>query len=148
VLDADIKACFDRISHDWLLEHIPLPKKVLIQWLKSGYMEKSKYYDSHEGTPQGGIISPILANMALDGLETVVIKGRNKKRRKLNVIRYADDFVITGATEGILRDEILPAVKDFLQPRGLTLSEEKTHLRPIEKGFYFLGFTLRNSKVN
>ena len=106
-------------------------------------MEKSKYYDSHEGTPQGGIISPILANMALDGMETLVIKGRNKKRRKLNVIRYADDFVITGATEGILRDEILPAVKDFLQPRGLTLSKEKTHLRPIEEGFDFLGFTLR-----
>lgn len=146
VLDADIKACFDRISHDWLLEHIPLPKKVLTQWLKSGYMEQSKYYDSHEGTPQGGIISPILANMALDGLEAVVIKGRNKKCRKLNVIRYADDFVITGATESILRDEILPAVKDFLQPRGLTLSEEKTHLRPIEEGFDFLGFTLRKFK--
>jgi len=143
VLDADIKACFDRISHDWLLEHIPLPKKVLKQWLKSGYMEQSKYYDSEEGTPQGGIISPILANMALDGLEDIVIKGRNKKRQKLNVIRYADDFVITGATEEILRDEILPAVKDFLRPRGLTLSEEKTHLRPIDEGFDFLGFNLR-----
>ncbi len=93
VLDADIKACFDRISHDWLLENIPLPKKVLEQWLKSGYMEQSKYFDSDEGTPQGGIISPILANMALDGLEDIVIKGRNKKRRKLNVIRYADDCV-------------------------------------------------------
>ncbi len=81
--------------------------------------------------------------MALDGLEDVVIKGRNKKRRKLNVIRYADDFVITGATEDILRDEILPAVKEFLQPRGLILSEEKTHLRPIDEGFDFLGFHLR-----
>ncbi len=106
-------------------------------------MEQSKYYDSEEGTPQGGIISPILANMALDGLEDIVIKGRNKKRRKLNVIRYADDFVITGATEAILRDEILPAAKDFIRPRGLTLSEEKTHLRPIDEGFDFLGFTLR-----
>jgi RNA-directed DNA polymerase len=143
VLDADIKACFDRISHDWLLEHIPLPKKVLEQWLKSGYMEQSKYSDSEEGTPQGSIISPILCNMTLDGLESIVIKGRNKKRQKLNVIRYADDFVITGATEEILRDEILPAVTDFLRPRGLTLSEEKTHLRPIDEGFDFLGFTLR-----
>ena len=93
-----------------------------------------------------GVISPILANMALDGLEEIVIKGRNKKLRKLNVIRYADDFVITGATEEILRDEILPAVKCFLQPRGLILSEEKTHLRPIDEGFDFLGFTLRKFK--
>jgi RNA-directed DNA polymerase len=81
--------------------------------------------------------------MALDGLEDIVLKGRNKKRRKLNVIRYADDFVITGATEEILRDEILPAVTDFLRPRGLILSEEKTHLRPIDEGFDFLGFHLR-----
>ncbi|MCK5354996.1 MAG: reverse transcriptase N-terminal domain-containing protein, partial [Methyloprofundus sp.] len=143
VLDADIKACFDRISHDWLLEHIPLPKKILAQWLKSGYMEQSKYHDSEAGTPQGGIISPILANMALDGLEDIVIKGRNKKRLKLNVIRYADDFVITGGTEAMLRDEILPAVTAFLRPRGLTLSAEKTHIRPIDEGFDFLGFHLR-----
>ncbi len=143
VLDADIKACFDRISHNWLLEHIPLPKKVLGQWLKSGYMEQSHYVDTEEGTPQGGIISPILANMALDGLEDIVIKGRNKKRRKLNVIRYADDFVITGATEAILKDEILPAVEAFLEPRGLTLSAEKTHIRSIDQGFDFLGFNFR-----
>ena len=81
-------------------------------------MEQSKYFDCEEGRPQGGIISPILDNMASDGLEDIVIKGRNKKRQKLNVIRYADDFVITGATEEILRDEILPAVKNFLHPRG------------------------------
>ena len=81
--------------------------------------------------------------MALDGLEDIVIKGRNKKRRKLNVIRYADDFVITGGTEAILRDEILPAVTTFLRPRGLTLSAEKPHIRPIDAGLDFLGFHLR-----
>lgn len=114
VLDADIKACFDRIDHQWLLDNIPLPNGILSQWLKSGYMEQSAFHDTLEGTPQGGIISPILANMTLDGLEAVVLQGHNKKRQKINVIRYADDFVITGATEELLRDEILPRVKTFL----------------------------------
>jgi RNA-directed DNA polymerase len=118
VLDADIKACFDRIDHQWLLDNIPLPKGILSQWLKSGYLENAQFYDTKEGTPQGGIISPILANMALDGLEAVVLKGRDKKRRKLNVIRYADDFVVTGATQALLRDEILPDIKHFLQQGG------------------------------
>ncbi|MEW7980216.1 MAG: group II intron reverse transcriptase/maturase [Candidatus Sedimenticola endophacoides] len=143
VLDADIKACFDRISHPWLLENIPLPKRVLGQWLRCGYMDEVNFHDTTEGTPQGGIISPILANMALDGLEAAVLEGRNKKRCKLNIIRYADDFVITGATEELLRDEILPQVKMFLRERGLTLSEEKTEIRSIEQGFSFLGFYLR-----
>lgn len=146
VLDADIKACFDRISHSWLLEHVPLPKRILRQWLKSGYMEGRQFSDTEEGTPQGGIISPLLANMALDGLEAVVLTGRDKKRRKLNVIRYADDFIITGATEALLRDEVLPDVRSFLAERGLTLSEEKTTIRPIDQGFNFLGFQLRKFK--
>ena len=93
ILEADIKSCFDCISHDWLLENIPLPKGILQQWLKSGYMESSKLYDTEDGTPQGGVISPILCNMTLDGLENLVTKGRSKKRRKLNIVRYADDCV-------------------------------------------------------
>lgn len=143
VLDADIKACFDRISHTWLLEHIPLPKRILRQWLKSGYMEDRQHFDTEEGTPQGGIISPILANMALDGLEAAVLSGRDKKRCKLNVVRYADDFIITAATQELLRDEVLPKVRSFLHARGLSLSEEKTTIRPIDQGFDFLGFHLR-----
>jgi len=143
VLEADIKGCFDHISHDWLLKNIPLPKTVLKQWLKSGYIDSSAFYKTTEGTPQGGIISPILCNMTLDGLQDLVIKGRNKKRRKLNIIRYADDFIITGATEDILLKEIKPDVERFLAERGLTLSEEKTKLTNINAGFDFLGFTVR-----
>jgi len=101
VLEADIKACFDRISHDWLLENIPLPKRVLQQWLKAGYMESSTLYPTDQGTPQGGIISPILCNMTLDGLEALVIKERNKKRRKLNIVCYADDCVPRRRIEGL-----------------------------------------------
>lgn len=69
MLEGDIKSCFDRISHDWLLEHVPTDKLVLRKWLKAGYIEKTVYHSSDEGTPQGGIISPVLANLALDGLE-------------------------------------------------------------------------------
>ncbi len=143
ILEADIKACFDKISHDWLLKNIPLPKGMLQQWLKAGYMESGTYFDTDEGTPQGGIISPILCNMTLDGLEELVIKGRNKKRRKLNVVRYADDFIITGASPEILQDEIKPDVERFLRERGLMLSAEKTKLSHIDNGFNFLGVNVR-----
>lgn len=143
LLEGDIKACFDCISHDWLLNHIPLPRNILQQWLKSGYMESSTFYDTDSGTPQGGIISPILCNMTLDGLETVVLKGRDKKRRKLNVIRYADDFIVTGASPELLLNEVRPAIEAFLAERGLNLSEEKTRLSHIDEGFNFLGFNLR-----
>jgi RNA-directed DNA polymerase len=68
ILEADIKSCFDRISHEWLLKHIPLDKAILRKWLKAGYMEKTVLYPTEDGTPQGGIILPVLANLALDGL--------------------------------------------------------------------------------
>jgi RNA-directed DNA polymerase len=143
ILEADIKSCFDRISHDWLLAHIPLPRTILGQWLRAGYMESSTLYPTDEGTPQGGIISPLLCNMTLDGLETLVQKGRNKKRRKLNVIRYADDFIVTGATPEILLHEIKPDLDRFLAARGLELSAEKTRLSHIDDGFDFLGCNVR-----
>ena len=146
IFEADIKACFDRICHDWLLENIPLPKKILRQWLKSGYMLSATFHETESGTPQGGIISPLLCNMTLDGLQALVIKGRNKKRRKLNIIRYADDFIITGATPEILQEEIQPDVERFLAERGLQLSVEKTKLSHIDEGFNFLGFNLRKYK--
>jgi RNA-directed DNA polymerase len=146
ILEADIKACFDCISHDWLMENIPLPKWILRQWLKCGYMESSALYPTDDGTPQGGIISPILCNMTLDGLQDLVIKGRDKKRRKLNIIRYADDFIITGATPEILLNEIKPDLVRFLAERGLSLSEEKTKLSHINDGFNFLGFNVRKYK--
>ena len=143
ILEADIKACFDRISHDWLLDNIPLPKGILRQWLKAGYMESSTLYPTEAGTPQGGIISPILCTMTLDGLEALVINGRNKKQGKLNTIRYADDFIITGASPEILLNEVKPEVEHFLEERGITLSEEKTKLSHIDNGFNFLGFNVR-----
>jgi len=159
VLEGDIKGCFDNISHQWLLENIPLEKRVLRQWLKSGYMEGGQRFDVHSGTPQGGIISPVLANMALDGLESLLnsryklrrrVKGvwqwvtpPNKQNRRVNLIRYADDFVITGDSKELLEDEVKPLVQSFLTQRGLMLSEEKTHVTHIDDGFDFLGFNVR-----
>jgi len=145
VLEADIKGCFDHISHDWLLAHIPLEKTILQQWLKAGYLEKGLLYPTEEGTPQGGIISPVLMNMTLDGLEAM-LKQRfsgTHPRAKVHLNRYADDFIITGASPEQLATEVKPLVVEFLQARGLTLSEEKTHITHITTGFDFLGRNIR-----
>lgn len=138
ILEGDIKACFDDISHDWLLEHIPMDRFMLRKWLKAGYLEEGTLYPTKAGTPQGGIISPLLANCTLDGLEAAV-KAVTPYRSKVNVIRYADDFVITGKTKELLEETIKPAVEKFLKERGLTLSPEKTGITRIEDGFDFLG---------
>ena len=158
VLEGDIKGCFDNISHEWLDQHIPMEKRILNQWLKAGYIEKTILFSTGSGTPQGGIISPVLANMTLDGLECL-INERYKYRRvkngrtywqskhnkvtKVNLIRYADDFVITGASRELLENEVKPMVCNFLSQRGLTLSESKTRITNIEDGFDFLGFNIR-----
>ena len=147
VLDADIKACFDWIDHDWLLDNIPIEKKILSQWLKSGYIQKGKLFPTKAGTPQGGIISPLLANMALDGMEALV-KKHNKRGMKLNFIRYADDFCITAELKETLENIIIPELKTFLGTRGLELSEEKTRIVNIEEGFDFLGQTMRKFRGN
>lgn len=148
IMEGDIQACFDHISHTWLLKHVPMDKGVLGKWLKAGYMEQHVLYATDAGTPQGGIISPVLANLTLDGLEWVVrkhypISTRRGQQAKMNVVRYADDFVITGASKALLRDEIKPLVEQFLSDRGLTLSPHKTSLTHIKDGFDFLGQHIR-----
>jgi RNA-directed DNA polymerase len=143
ILEADIKACFDEIDHDWLIQNIHMDKRILRQWLKSGYLEQGTFRQTDKGTPQGGIISPVIANMALDRLETTIQSVVARRGAAVNVIRYADDFIITGATPAILMEEVKPLVETFLASRGLRLSEEKTHLRSIEEGFDFLGFNVR-----
>lgn len=150
ILEADIKGCFDHISHDWLLNNIPMDKVMLKKWLKSGFVFNKELFPTEEGTPQGGIISPTLANMTLDGLQTMLAlkfrkRGISKKALafKVNLVRYADDFIITGRNKEILEHEIMPLVKEFLSVRGLTLSEEKTKITHIDEGFDFLGFNIR-----
>jgi RNA-directed DNA polymerase len=152
VLEGDIKACFDTISKDWLLTHIPMDKVILEKWLTAGYMDKHVLHETTDGTPQGGIISPALANCALDGLERI-LKDKYPTGRPLksfgglcpsvNFIRYADDFVITGRTKELLEGEVKPIVMQFLQERGLELSPTKTVITHVEKGFDFLGQNVR-----
>lgn len=150
VLEGDIRGCFDNISHAWMLDHIPMDKDVLRKWLKAGFMEDRTLFPTEAGTPQGGIISPTLANLTLDGLEHLLKQAfRNKKvggkmhNPKVNFVRYADDFIITGSSKELLENEVKPLVERFLLERGLQLSPEKTCITHIENGFDFLGQNLR-----
>ena len=142
ILEGDIKACFDRISHSWLSEHIPMDKLILGKWLAAGYMEEGVVYPTEAGTPQGGIASPVFANMALDGLEEAALRAA-PRNQKVNVVKYADDFIITGVSQEVLEMKVKPAVVAFLKERGLELSEEKTRITQIDAGFDFLGFNVR-----
>jgi len=152
VLEGDIKGCFDGISHEWLLTHIPMEKAILKKWLKSGYIDKNIFYPTEEGTPQGGIISPVLANMTLDGLERMLREMFPKTTTKgiaakVNFIRYADDFIVTAASKELLEQQVKPRVEAFMKERGLVLSDEKTCITHIEDGFDFLGQNVRKYKT-
>jgi RNA-directed DNA polymerase len=153
VLEGDIKGCFDNISHQWLLENIPMDKSILKQFLKAGYIFNRQLFPTEAGTPQGGIISPILANMALDGIENLLAEKYHKTKSgkickvhsakyKVNFCRYADDFIVTAKTEEIAK-EIKELIQDFLKDRGLELSDEKTLITHIDNGFDFLGWNFR-----
>jgi len=151
ILKGDIRAAFDQLSHEWMLTHIPMDKSLLTQWLKVGYLERHRLYPTEAGTPQGGICSPVLLNMALDGLEAHLRSafphqrwnGQKQVSLKVNVIRFADDLLITGATQALLTHEVKPVVETFLRERGLELSPEKTVVTHIEAGADFLGQNLR-----
>src|SRR5712692_7480843 len=154
ILEGAMQSCFDQLSHPWLLDPIPMDTTILSAWLKAGYMDKSVLYATDDGTPQGGICSPVLANMALDGLERILRKkyphsGRRAlkgKTKQVNLIRYADDFLITGIAQEVLEAEVKPLVTEFLHARGLELSAEKTSITPIEDGCDFLGQNVRKYK--
>lgn len=149
ILEADIEGCFDNIDHSWLLENIPIDKHILKEWLKAGFMSEEVLHATEQGTPQGGVISPLLANLALDGLGKLLSEkyprkiSSRKPSHKVNYIRYADDFIITGRTKAMLEEEIFPLVESFLNERGLKLSREKTKITHINAGFDFLGQTVR-----
>ena len=149
ILEADIEGCFDNLNHQWLLDNIPIDKIILKKWLKAGYIESGNFYPTTSGTPQGGIISPLLANMALDGLGKLLAEkfpmkvSSRKPTHKVNYIRYADDFVITGRSKEQLENLVLPIVEQFLKERGLFLSKAKTKITHIDQGFDFLGQNVR-----
>ena len=149
IFEGDIKSCFDRISHEWLIAQIPMCRIILSEVAESRVHGEAVLYATEEGTPQGGICSPVLANMALDGLERE-LRGRYPKasalsrEAKVNLVRYADDFIITGSSKELLEEEVKPLVESFLRERRLELSAEKTHITRIEDGFDFLGQNVRD----
>jgi len=148
VLDADIQGAFDNIDHDFLLKTIgQAPGRALVrQWLKAGVMEEGVVHDTTTGTPQGGVISPLLLNIALHGMEAAVGVRYNPNgtiKGKRAVVRYADDEVIFCETQ----EDALRAQEDlsrWLAERGLKLSEEKTRIVHLTDGFDFLGFNIRH----
>lgn len=150
VLDADIKGCFNNIAHEPLLQNIQnFPAHELIaKWLKAGYFEKEQFFDTQTGTPQGGIISPLLANIALHGMEEALkIKyhpdGYVRSDCPFVLVRYADDFVVlTDSEEKAL--EAKEILREFLDRRGMEFSAEKTNIRDLRvEGLDFLGWTFR-----
>lgn len=163
VLEGDIKGCFDNISHDWLLENVVTDRVILRKWLKAGFMEKATLFPTQQGTPQGGIISPCLANAVLDGMEEALdnefgsrrnLSGRrNRQMRRLTklngvrVCRYADDFIILGRSRELLEDRVKPVIMAFLKERGLELSLEKTKITHTTEGFDFLGQNVRRYQL-
>ncbi len=155
VFDADIKGCFDHINHEALLKKLHTYPKLthLIQgWLKAGVMEGVEFTPTEEGTPQGGVISPLLANVALHGLEAVAKAGQKKSKEQAMLIRYADDFVILYSDQTELQ-AIAARVATWLEDIGLRLNPSKTRithtLNPHEGqvGFQFLGFHVQQYPV-
>ncbi|MDT9243290.1 MAG: group II intron reverse transcriptase/maturase [Limnospira sp. PMC 1290.21] len=159
ILDADIAKCFDRINHEYILSKIHCPnslKRDLKSWLKAGVLDNGIFEDTEAGTPQGGVISPLLANIALDGMarliETMYPKVKGVKI-KATGIRYADDFVVISPSLEII-EQCKIAISEWLKPIGLEIKPGKTRichtLNPIEydgkleePGFDFLGFNIR-----
>lgn len=159
VLDADIKGAFDNIDHDKLLDLIGnFPAREMIRsWLKAGYMEESVFHDTDSGTPQGGVISPLLANIAFHGMEeALAIRYRKYNNRSyaaelhprsLGLVRYADDFVVFCHTHD-KAEQAKRTLESWFHERGLTFSPEKTRIVNLDDGFDFLGFNVRQYKVS
>lgn len=154
VLDADIAKCFDRIDHKALLNKLNTPptiKRQVKAWLKAGVMDSGELFPTSEGTPQGGVISPLLANIALHGMENRIEQSFQKKNAPI-LIRYADDFVILHEDITVIH-RCQQIIEQWLKGVGLELKPSKTRIsHTLHKyegnvGFDFLGFTIRQFPV-
>jgi len=162
ILDADISKCFDQINHKYLLSKIDCPsiiKAQIKQWLKAGVMDNGIFETTKAGTPQGGVISPLLANIALDGMIRLIEQKFPHKNARVQakVIRYADDFVVISPRLEIIQ-QCQIAIEEWLKPIGLELKTSKTRIchtlrkievndEKVEPGFDFLGWNFRQYPV-
>ncbi|AFZ50341.1 group II intron reverse transcriptase/maturase [Dactylococcopsis salina] len=162
-LDADISKCFDRINHDALLKKLnttPTIARQIRAWLKSGVLDKSDWMPTNEGTPQGGVISPLLANIALHGLEEYIKQwaetwkgAKRANRSSISLIRYADDFVVLHKDKSIVQ-QAKTLIEHWLHDLGLKISESKTRIchtlydsEEEKAGFDFLGWNIRQHEI-
>jgi RNA-directed DNA polymerase len=144
VLEGDIEGFFDHIAFSWIEDHIPMNKRILAKWLRCGLLDRGAWYPTTAGVPQGGIISPVISNLVLDGLEAIV-QGSTWHRsvHNINYVRWADDFLVTATSRHVLETITLPRITAFLAERGVQLSTKKTVITPLAQGFDFLGQTVR-----
>ncbi|MBZ9689879.1 group II intron reverse transcriptase/maturase [Clostridium estertheticum] len=156
VFEGDFKGCFDNLNHQYIMDCLTgFPAKdTIYKWLKAGYVDNNSFNDTHSGTPQGGLVSPLLANIALHGMEEelgvkyYLDRGNHiLARNSVGVVKYADDFVIVCKTKEDAID-MYQNLKPYLDKRGLTLADEKTKVSHISEGLDFLGFNLRQYKTN
>jgi RNA-directed DNA polymerase len=153
-LDADLAAAFDRIDHDRLLAQLGTfpARRQVEQWLKAGVVEDGRFSPTEEGTPQGGVISPVLLNVALHGMEQAAgvryqLKGTHAgelRRDSPVLIRYADDLVALCHNKE-QAEQVKAHLAEWLAPRGLVFNEDKTRIVHLDDGFDFLGFTVRRA---
>jgi RNA-directed DNA polymerase len=152
ILDADLAGAFDRIDHDHLLLSLgSFPARGMIrEWLKAGVIESGEFTPTDEGTPQGGVISPVLLNVALHGMEQAAgVRYRSSARSDAEtvrecpvLVRYADDYVAMCHTRE-QAEKVKADLVDWLKPRGLAFNEDKTRIVHVKDGFSFLGFDIR-----
>lgn len=161
IFEGDFKGCFDNLNHDYILEQLEgFPaKETIVRWLKAGFVDNNVFNETESGTPQGGIVSPLLANIALHGMEEEIgVNYRSKKEKKTGkvyhevfdtktVVRYADDFVIICETKEEA-ESMYDKLKPYLAKRGLELAPEKTKVIHISEGFDFLGFNFKHYPTN
>ncbi len=144
ILEGDIAGFFDNLSFSWLESHIPMNRYILSKWLRCGFVDGNNLYPTERGVPQGGIASPTISNLVLDGLEAVAHgSGHQRRVHNINFVRWADDFIVTANSREVLEDLVLPRISAFLEERGVRLSAEKTVITHITDGFDFLGQTIR-----
>ena len=138
VLKADVKSCFDNISHEWIMDRIPIDKEILSKFLKCGVVHRCKKCATDSGVPQGGAISPIICNMAMDGLERTL----KESLQDIEFIRYADDILVISPYANKL-GQAIGIINEFLSSRGLRLSSDKTSITEASKGFSYLGWRIQ-----
>ncbi len=145
ILEADIKSCFDNISHEWVMDNIPIDKEILYKFIKNGFIKHNEFHSIEKGIPQGGSISTIICNMVLDGLEGEL---QANCECDLQFIRYADDFVVISDNKEALETSVINIINSFLSERGLLLSKNKTFVTHVDDGFDFLGWNVKRYKSN